>query len=71
VINPEFSQPWRWFRTSDDHVFYRCGACGSTLDWRDHELHLRWHGITNSNTLAELIRAQEEYVGLVKPRLTG
>jgi hypothetical protein len=61
--------PWRWFRTAADHVFYRCGACGTVLDWRDHELHLRWHGIAGSEQLAELARAQEEYVGLRKLRL--
>lgn len=61
--------PWRWFRSADDHVFYRCGSCGCVLDWRDHELHLRSHGITGSERLAELARAQEEHVGLRKPRL--
>jgi hypothetical protein len=62
-------QEWRTFRlTGPDgaHLFYRCPLCGAALDWRDQDLHLGWHGVTNSVIRAEIITRQEYYAEVRK-----
>jgi hypothetical protein len=69
LIEP-LDQPWRFFRLAQfggdgsGHLFYRCPACGAAIDWRDHDRHLLYHGVTNSVMRAELIKQQEEFAGV-------
>jgi hypothetical protein len=61
---------WRFFRLAQfggdgsGHLFYRCPACGSPIDWRDMGTHLFWHGVTNSSVRSEIIERQEKYAGV-------
>jgi hypothetical protein len=67
TIEP-LDQPWRFFRLvqqdGSPYLFYRCPACGATIDWRDHDRHLLYHGVTNSVARAELVKQQEKYAGV-------
>lgn len=66
--NPLLADPWRFFRLAgadgQEHLFYRCPGCGAALDWRDHDLHLRFHGIMDPVVRAEATRRQEGYAAV-------
>jgi|HubBroStandDraft_3_1064219.scaffolds.fasta_scaffold1228083_2 hypothetical protein len=68
VLAEPLDQVWRFFRLTDaggqPHLFYRCPGCGATLDWRDHDTHLIFHGVTDPAVRAEIINRQERYAGV-------